>query len=446
MRSERSSAGAEAAFTAARAADPSAMNREQLAAFMSEVKRVRAWCDAAEVAGARRAKELAEQGASGSAEAMLQNTAGRSGREARAAAERETVCDRMRGFEAALETGAVASGHVDAIAHVTRKLDAEMSAEFAEHEAALLARAEQSNVEAFERECRDLARSLVAQANAGSDADELDGQRRRATVKRWVDKITGMHHTHLELDPVRDAALWSAVNAQLASLRQRDGNRRTPWAQLQVDAFVEAAGSGSGSGDRVPEITVLIDWSTLVADAAAAGVGICETDGGVPLPVSTVRRMCCDAEIIPIVLDTTGEVMDAGRSSRTATRPQRRALRAMHRTCAHPDCTVGFDQCRIHHVRWWWEHVGPTDLDNLLPVCETHHHLVHEGGWTLTMTPDRVATWVRPDGTVHHIGTTIDRRPAGEPPAADRRSTVEPAALGVELSANLAIRSVAATM
>jgi hypothetical protein len=233
-----------------------------------------------------------------------------------------------------------------------------------------------------------------------------------------------MHHTHLALDPVRDARLHSAVNAELARLRATD-QRETPWAQLLVDAFVDAvagtpavaAGSDhpaddssdavSGRVDRVPEITVLIDWQNLLDDAA--GAGICETDNGIPLPVATVRRLCCDAEILPAVLGADGEVLDAGRSARTANRAQRRALRAMHRGCAHPDCSVGFDACRIHHVRWWWNDRGRTD--NLLPLCERHHHLVHKGGWTLTMTPDRVATWRRPDGTLFHRGSTIDRRP-----------------------------------
>ena len=65
-----------------------------------------------------------------------------------------------------------------------------------------------------------------------------------------------------------------------------------------------------------------------------------------------------------------------------------------------------------------WEHGGATDLDNLAPLCESakHHHLVHEGGWTLTMTPDRVATWTRPDGTIYYTGTTIDRAPNGITP------------------------------
>jgi len=88
----------------------------------------------------------------------------------------------------------------------------------------------------------------------------------------------------------------------------------------------------------------------------------------------------------------------------------------MHRGCAHPDCNIGFDACRIHHLRWWWKHLGPTDIDNLLPLCEQHHHLVHEGRWTLTMTRERIATWHRPDGTIAYHGRCTDRRPHNAQP------------------------------
>jgi hypothetical protein len=85
----------------------------------------------------------------------------------------------------------------------------------------------------------------------------------------------------------------------------------------------------------------------------------------------------------------------------------------MHRSCVHPDCTVAFEDCRIHHIVPW-EHGGRTDIDNLAPLCESagHHHLVHEGGWSFTMTPDRTATWTRPDGSTYWTGTTIDRTPS----------------------------------
>jgi hypothetical protein len=89
----------------------------------------------------------------------------------------------------------------------------------------------------------------------------------------------------------------------------------------------------------------------------------------------------------------------------------------MHRTCAHPDCTVVFSACNIHHIAWWGRDDGPTDIDNLLPICERHHHLVHEGGWRLTMTPNRTATWTRPDGTIHATGSTIDRQPTRRQPS-----------------------------
>jgi hypothetical protein len=131
------------------------------------------------------------------------------------------------------------------------------------------------------------------------------------------------------------------------------------------------------------------------------------------LPPDSIRRLGCDANIIPIVLGGDGVPLDIGRAERLATREQRRALRAMYRSCAHPGCTVRFEDCRIHHVQWW-EHFGPTDLANLLPLCERHHHLVHEGHWTLTLKPDRTITLRRPDGTLFFEGTTTVRPHAPE--------------------------------
>ncbi len=65
----------------------------------------------------------------------------------------------------------------------------------------------------------------------------------------------------------------------------------------------------------------------------------------------------------------------------------------------------------MHHVVPW-EHGGPTDLDNLLPLCEReHHHLVHEGHWTLTLDHDRTVTIHRPDGTHYFEGNTTNRKP-----------------------------------
>ena len=67
--------------------------------------------------------------------------------------------------------------------------------------------------------------------------------------------------------------------------------------------------------------------------------------------------------------------------------------------------------------KFGWEHLGATNLDNLLPICERHHHHVHEGGWTLTIKPDRTITLRRPDGTLHHEGPTTTNTGPRPPPA-----------------------------
>ena len=122
------------------------------------------------------------------------------------------------------------------------------------------------------------------------------------------------------------------------------------------------------------------------------------------LPVETLRRMACCANIIPAVLATDGVLRDLGRGARLASREQRRALRAMYPTCGVPGCRVGFEQCVIHHIRYWDNH-GRTDMNNLIPLCTRHHHTAHEGGWQLTLHPTtRELTITYPDGNIQTTG------------------------------------------
>ena len=142
------------------------------------------------------------------------------------------------------------------------------------------------------------------------------------------------------------------------------------------------------------DVSLLVDLQTMRTGLHATSV--CETSTGVALPPATVRRLACDANILPIIMNGPSQPLDLGRSQRLASRPQRRALRAAHRTCVVPGCTVPFESCRIHHVRWWTRDHGPSDIDNLLTLCENHHHLVHEGGWILTLDHQRRATLLPP--------------------------------------------------
>ena len=214
-----------------------------------------------------------------------------------------------------------------------------------------------------------------------------------------------MCHTHLELDPEADAKIASVFDAAVAAERSKpDGQDvRAVDADVMVDLITGAAPPTAGA-----EVSVLIDVETLRHGEHSATVS--ETADGQYLPPDVIRRMGCDADIIPIVLGGDGVPIDVGRARRLATREQRQALRAMYATCGHPNCTVRFGACRIHHVDWW-DHLGPTNLDNLIPLCNEHHHHVHDGGWTLTFKPDRTITLRRPDGSLAYEGVTTDRLP-----------------------------------
>jgi hypothetical protein len=337
----------------------------------------------------------------------------------------------MTGVAAALAGGAVSAGHVDAIAAASRDLDDGTTRRLIEHEATLLVAAGSMSPERFERECRDLARALSDDGGL-SRHERLRGER---NVRRWVDRHSGMCKTLLSLDPLADAMAWTAINAAIATARsadQRDDERT--WDQLQADVVVDLLTGARAVGDeRLPEVSVLIDVDTLRDGIRERS--ICETADGQPLPVGTIRRLCCDGFVIPIVLGTDGEVLDVGRLCRLATRAQRRALRAMYRTCAHPDCTVPFDACRIHHVIHW-ERGGLTDLANLLPLCETHHHSVHEGGWTLQLCPNRRTIWWTPEGIIYYDGNSTDRtrRALGPRSPSRRTETATDVAADLELA------------
>jgi len=124
---------------------------------------------------------------------------------------------------------------------------------------------------------------------------------------------------------------------------------------------------------------------------------------GMRITADTARRLACNAEIIPVVLGSAGEVLDIGRASRHFTAAQRRAA------YLEQGGRCGFRHCRrrcvdLHHIIWW-RLDGRTSLDNAVWLCSYHHWLVHDGGWSLVRGPDRSFIWTNTIGTeqIRHL-------------------------------------------
>jgi hypothetical protein len=128
------------------------------------------------------------------------------------------------------------------------------------------------------------------------------------------------------------------------------------------------------------------DDTTTTTNANAAGLGLARLADGTPVSSSTARRLACDAGILPVVLGGKSQPIDVGRERRTASRYQRAAMLARSNHCEWPGCTVPADWCDAHHLVPW-EARGPTDIENLAFMCNTHHHDAHEGGWDVRRHP-----------------------------------------------------------
>jgi hypothetical protein len=167
-------------------------------------------------------------------------------------------------------------------------------------------------------------------------------------------------------------------------------------------------------------LVVTIDHDNLVG-----GVGLGELAGGGPVSATAVRRLACDADVISAAFGTDSELLDLGRRARLVSPAQRLALTMRDRGCVFPNCDRPPAWCDAHHIEHWLEHDGPTDLHNLCLLCSKHHHMLHEGGWTLHRDPTGELVFTESAGLTlanrarrpGHPDPWLDDPPEPEPPA-----------------------------
>ncbi len=277
-------------------------------------------------------------------------------------------------------------------------------------EKVLVAQARSLDATELHRSARHLAEVVDPDATDRRLEAELAREERAAhldrTLRIWADRAGGIHlkgRGSAEDGALLKAALLPLTCPEPASATdpasdigtgdgEQDPDPRDPRdaGARMWDALVATAQHALDT--RLPPQThgtparllVTLDHHTLRDSLCATGVGT--TADGTDLPPEAVRRLACDAEIIPAVLGTHGEVLDLGRLRRPVTPAIWTALVLRDRHCTFPACTRPPLMCHAHHVTHWADG-GPASLDNLAMLCGHHHRTIHHSPWEIRLNP-----------------------------------------------------------
>lgn len=183
-------------------------------------------------------------------------------------------------------------------------------------------------------------------------------------------------------------------DAEGAARPDGDGGRTAPGASAQEAACGCTGAVACGRSHHAEDHSTHTDSAGAGAEAGTrdgadvgAGAGVDagatnpatmtgSTNVGIDLTLAQVLRLGLDTHWYAALIDgapaPVGMNLRLGRSARTASAAQRIALQVFDGCCQYPGCDRPLDECDIHHIVAWLAG-GRTDIENLVPLCRTHH-------------------------------------------------------------------------
>ncbi len=319
-------------------------------AELVEIRVVRGLLDARELEVVRQLDQLAELDPSLFTQGVVAIACKTSLMHAERLRDHADTCTAIRELGEALADGATSGDRVDIVARASVGLNASERTALATHGQRLALAAGEQTATGF----RKTVEHVVRQVRADDGRARLERQTRMARLKLFLDG-DGMWCLHGRFDPASGARLEGrlrqAIEQQFANATPDTCpidplDKQQHLAALAFTALLLGDDTTSVSG--LPDVTVIIDAETLLSGHAHEGT-VCDIElGRFGLPVETIRRWACLGTVTPVVV--------------------------------------------------------AADIDNLIPICNRHHHLVHEGGWQLHLAPDRPLTVTQPGGNVSTNG------------------------------------------
>jgi len=252
---------------------------------------------------------------------------------------------------------------------------------------------------------------------AAENAKRLHEQR---SLKRTV-RGDGMVKYDLLVDPLTDAQIWTPIfrhlSPRLGGPRFLTDEERARAAELEQDsrtneqlladtftAFLIAGVSTSGTfGKYTPTVNIAVTTGDLkkaiMADQARqsatpeGGTPPTEPDPppdgiawleGKPQPITGPQLIAalCDGSVAGVLLDDTGQALDATKAERTFSARQRRAMAIRDGGCLMPACAMPPAATEAHHVNPWSESDAnrKTETRDGILLCKADHLNLHNHG------------------------------------------------------------------
>ncbi|MDO5504180.1 MAG: DUF222 domain-containing protein, partial [Actinomycetia bacterium] len=205
----------------------------------------------------------------------------------------------------------------------------------------------------------------------------------------------------------------------------RPNGQRRAEALLELCSRAAAADAHAQGGPAESDACVHVSVSLEeLEQRAGAGEVLGSAATGTQLGIETLRKLCCDADLIPYVLGVDSQSLDEGFVKRLFTRRQRRSLWRRDRQCTFPGCTRPAAWTKAHHVIHWADG-GPSNLDNAALLCQMHHTYVHNKRlWAVVLSePDeqgRCVVWDLTPGSYDRELEVLRRQGRLRPPLPDR--------------------------
>ncbi|HTK15880.1 MAG TPA: DUF222 domain-containing protein [Acidimicrobiia bacterium] len=278
---------------------------------------------------------------------------------------------------AAYAAGETSRAHVEVVARAYTRARA---GEFDQHQDALALLAVNATPADLYQAVTKITDTIDGDGGAAGD-DEIY-EKRKLHSSKTMDGVRGSWF----LDGEGGETVNAALDAQMETARI-DDDPRTP-AQRRADALVDICRFSLTFGEHPPAATkrrrgvpnglMVIDIRMFEQNRAAFVADIrAEYATGGRISLATIERLLCDCDLSRVVMDGPSEVLDLGRSTRTPSDKQFKALIVRDGHCQAKGCKVPWQFCQPHHINWWTND-GPTDLDNLQLLCWHHHRQAHK--------------------------------------------------------------------